>query len=209
MLRNKQLKEWSCIVSKHMNHLSLPQVSGLATWSFGMVMTKSSSLSQVSEFIAAVNGEKPNTVRQRLKEWYQEAEAKSGSKRCSLDVTTCFEALVSWVISLLPKDMAHIALAMDATSIGDRFVVLSINILLAGCGIPVAWHIVKGNEPGSWRPHWQLLIEKLRDAIPKNFVVILTADRGLYADWLFHMIVDVGWHPFLRINTQGLLQIPH
>lgn len=80
--------------------------------------------------------------------------------------------------------MTHIALAMDATSIGDRFVVWSINILLAGCGIPVAWHIVKGNEPGSWRPHWQLLIEKLRDAIPKNFVVILTADWGLYADWL-------------------------
>jgi hypothetical protein len=51
-----------------MNHLSLPQVAGLATWSFGMVMTKSSSLTQVSNFIAKVNGEKPNTVRQRLKE---------------------------------------------------------------------------------------------------------------------------------------------
>jgi hypothetical protein len=64
-----------------MNHLSLPQVAGLATWSFGMVMTKSSSLSQVSNFIAKVNGEKPNTVRQRLKEWYLEAEAKTGNKR--------------------------------------------------------------------------------------------------------------------------------
>jgi hypothetical protein len=73
-----------------MNHLSLPQVAGLATWSFGIVMTKSSSLSQVSNFIAKVNGEKPNTVRQRLKEWYLEAEAKTGNKRCSLDVSSCF-----------------------------------------------------------------------------------------------------------------------
>ncbi|AKV70694.1 hypothetical protein VL20_5905 [Microcystis panniformis FACHB-1757] len=49
--------------------MSIPQAIGLATWSFGMVMTKSSSLTQVSRFIGAVNEEKPNTVRQRLKEW--------------------------------------------------------------------------------------------------------------------------------------------
>jgi hypoxanthine phosphoribosyltransferase len=80
MLKNKHLKDWSSIVSQRMNHLSLPQVAGLATWSFGMVMTKSSSLTQVSNFIAKVNGEKPNTVRQRLKEWYQEAEARNREK---------------------------------------------------------------------------------------------------------------------------------
>ncbi|WP_190912430.1 hypothetical protein [Nostoc sp. FACHB-892] len=81
-------------MSQQMNHLSLPEVAGLATWSFGMVMTKSSSLTQVSNFIAKVNGEKPNTVRQRLKEWYQEAEAKRGKKRSSLDVRSCFAPLI-------------------------------------------------------------------------------------------------------------------
>jgi hypothetical protein len=55
MLKNKHLKQWSCIVSEHMSHLSLPQAIGLATWSFGMVMTKSSSLTQVARFIACVN----------------------------------------------------------------------------------------------------------------------------------------------------------
>ncbi|WP_256377819.1 hypothetical protein [Microcystis aeruginosa] len=33
-------------------------------------MTKLSSLTQVSRLIAAVNEEKPNTVRQGVKEWY-------------------------------------------------------------------------------------------------------------------------------------------
>jgi len=37
-------------------------------------------------------------------------------------------------------------------------VVLSINLLLAGCGIPIAWSIVRANQPGSWKPHWQKLI---------------------------------------------------
>ena len=37
--------------------------------------------------------------------------------------------------------------------------------------------------------------------------VIVSADRGLYADWLFQEIVALGWHPFLRINHQGQYRI--
>jgi hypothetical protein len=33
--------------------------------------------------------------------------------------------------------------------------------------------------------------------------VIVLADRGLYAKWLFEAIVELNWHPFLRVNTQG------
>lgn len=209
MLNNKHLKQWSCIVSERMPNLSIPQAIGLATWSFGMVMTKSSSLTQVSEFIGAVNNEKPNTVRQRLKEWYQEEKAKKGDKRRTLDVSRCFASLLLWVISLLPQNIQQIALAMDATSIGDKFTVLSINILLAGCGIPVAWCIVNATEPGSWKPHWQKLITDLKETIPPDQKVIVTADRGLYADWLYSLIVAAGWHPFLRINHQGTYRLPH
>lgn len=36
----------------------------------------------------------------------------------------------------------------------------------------------------------------------------MTADRGLYADWLFQEIATVGWHPFVRINHQGLFRLP-
>jgi hypothetical protein len=119
-----------------------------------MVMTKSSSLTQVSNLIAQVNGEKPNTVRQRLKEWYQEDSAKKGQKRSSLDVSRCFAPLMAWVISLLPRNSWQIALALDATSISDKFVVLSLNILLAGCSIPIAWSMVKASAPGKLETLW-------------------------------------------------------
>jgi len=52
--------------------------------------------------------------------------------------------------------------ALDATNISDKFVVLSLNILLAGCGIPMAWCVVKASEPGSWKPYWQKLIKQLQ-----------------------------------------------
>ena len=68
---NQHLKDWKQIISYRFPELSLPQVNGLATWSFGMVMTQSSSLSQVSSLIAKINIEQENTLRQRLKEWYK------------------------------------------------------------------------------------------------------------------------------------------
>lgn len=208
MLKNKHLKQWSRIVSEQMPHLSITQVVGLATWSFGMVMTRSSSLTQVSKFIALVNEEKPNTVRQRLKEWYQEAQAKKGQKRCSFEVSSCFSRLLTWIIELLPKNLPQIGLALDATSISNRFTVLSINVLLAGGGIPVAWCIVRATEAGTWKGHWQKLIAHLVDVIPKHWHVIVCADRGLYADWLYRQIVANQWHPFLRINHQGTYRMP-
>ena len=39
--------------------------------------------------------------------------------------------------------------------------------------------------------------------MPPEYLVIVSADRGLYADWLYQEIVELGWHPFLRINHQG------
>ena len=207
MLQNKYLKDWSKIVSKQFSHLSLPEVAGLASWSFGIVITNSSSLTRVSEFIAKINGEKSNTVKQRLKEWYQDSKAKKGKKRKELDVNKCFAPLLSWILSLWNSEEKWLPLAIDATSIGQNFTVLSLHVLYQGCGIPVAWKIVKGTEKGSWKPHWQNLFQSLSDVVPDDWQVIVSADRGLYADWLFAEILALNWHPFLRINHQGTYQV--
>jgi len=39
--------------------------------------------------------------------------------------------------------------------------------------------------------------------VPADWLVIVLADRGLYARWLYQAIVAQDWHPFLRINQQG------
>jgi hypothetical protein len=207
MLHNKYLKDWSKIVSNHFPHLSLPEVTGLATWSFGMVITGSSSLTRVSQLISKINGEKSNTVRQRLKEWYQDTKAKKGKKRRELDVSKCFAPLLKWILSLWNSEEKWLPLAIDATNIGQNFTVLSLHVLYQGCGIPVAWKIVKGTEKGSWKPHWLHLFQSLKDTVPPDWQVIVSADRGLYADWLFKEICALNWHPFLRINHQGTYQI--
>jgi hypothetical protein len=96
-----------------------------------------------------------------------------------------------------------LALALDATTLKQRFTVLSISVLYQHRAIPVAWKIIPANQVGSWQPYWEALLEALRHAIPKDWTVLVCADRGLYAKWLFERIVSLGWHPLLRINAQG------
>ena len=101
-------------------------------------------------------------------------------------------------------------IALDATTIGQNFTVLSINFLYQGCGIPIAWKVVKATEKGSWKPYWEELFQSLKNIVPTAWKVIVSADRGLYAHWLYEEIVKLGWHPFLRINhQQGKYQLPN
>ena len=129
MLKNKYLKDWSKIVSAHFPDLSLPEIAGLASWSFGIVMTGSSSLTRVAELIAKINDQPRNTVRRRMKEWYLESQAKKGEKRKELDVSKCFAPLLSWILSLWNSEEKWLPLAIDATNIGQNFTVLSLHVL--------------------------------------------------------------------------------
>ncbi len=99
-----------------------------------------------------------------------------------------------------PQSERQVALALDATTLGQRFTVLCISVLVRGCAIPVAWKVLPYNQKGSWQPHWEGLLEALRGSIPAEWTVLVLADRGLYALWLYQKIVALGWHPFLRIN---------
>ena len=193
--------QWTEVVTTHLSHLSKPQAVVLALWSLGMVLARSCALSAVSAFLAASLGRKPNTVRQQLREWCYEARAKRGGPRQELKVESCFAPLLAWVLRWWEGN--QLALAVDATTLGQRFVVLVISVLYRGCAIPVAWTVFPATEKHGWRGEWLRMLRQVRAVVPRRFFVIVLADRGLYARWLFRRIVRLGWHPLLRINTGG------
>ena len=166
--------------------------------------------------MAELLGKKENTVRQQLREWYKDGEDKTKTGRSTLDVTLCFSPLLSWVLSLWPEEEKHLALAADASTLSDkpvghgrrhRFTVLAISVIYRGCGIPIAWKIVEATKPGSWKPYWEELFGHISGTVAQDWFVIVTTDRGLYAEWLYQKIKSMGWHPFMRINLQGQFKI--
>jgi hypothetical protein len=193
--------QWRTIIMHHRSHLSKPQATVLALWSFGMVLARSCALSAVSSLLAEGMHRKEQTVRQQLREWYYDAKRKRGSTRQALRVETCFPLLLGWVVSWWQGTPR--ALAMDATTLGHRLVVLAVSVVYRGCAIPVAWVILPAGATHAWRREWRRLLRQRRPAIPPGWTVIVLADRGWDAPWLLRRITRLGWHPFVRLNTGG------
>ena len=196
-----RVTEWTTIIQTHLPHLSKPQATVLALWSLGMVLARSWALTAVSAFLATWLGRKEPTVRQQLRELCYEVTAKRGTARCALVVEPCFAPLLAWGVG--QWEGTPLALALDATTLGARFTVLAISIVYRGCAIPVAWTVLAATAKHAWRREWLRMLRQVRRAVPRSWTVLVLADRGWYARWLFRRITRLGWHPFLRINTGG------
>ena len=165
-----------------------------------MVISHSCGLTSVSSSLASLMDTKENSVRQRIREWYYAKDDKRGKGRSEIEVSSSFVPLLQWILSWWPVTEKRLALAMDATSLGQVLVVLVISVVYRGCAIPVAWHVLPAIEKGSWKQPWLDLFSHFQAVIPEDWLVIVMADRGLYASWLFESIKKCKWHPFLRIN---------
>jgi hypothetical protein len=201
MSRHPGLYQLTDLVTTHFPNLSQPQASVLALWAFGMVLADSCGQTRVAAALAPVLGQDDNPVRQRLREFYQEADAKAGPQRTELAVTTCFGPWRHWILEGWRGQ--QLAVALDAMTLGRRFTVLAISVVYRGCAVPVAWKILPATEPGAWQPHWLALLEPFRGVVPEGWAVLVLTDRGLYAKGLFEAIQGLGWHPLRRINRGG------
>jgi hypothetical protein len=87
---------------------------------------QSCGLTTVAAFLANLLETKENTMRQRLREWYWGKKDKTGKCRQELDVTQSFVPLLQWILSLWQDtENKQLFLAMDATTLGQRFTVLA------------------------------------------------------------------------------------
>ena len=208
MSHPEELKRLNAEITTHMNHLSKTMRYVLALYVLGMVIMRHCGQSQIATFLGGLLGQKPNTVRQRLRELTYEAPRKRGDKRQALDVQGCFAPLLSWVLAKFRGDQRQLVLALDATYLGERFVILAVSVVVAGCAIPVAWHIQKGDAKGKWNPIWKQLLKQIQPAVPTSWQVFVLTDSGLYSKTLFKAITKTHkWHVMMRISGgQGIFK---
>jgi hypothetical protein len=183
MTRPTQVLQWHQTVSSSLPALSKPQVTVLVLGSVGIVLAQSCGLTTVATMLAYLLQCAETTVREQLRDAYRDAAhkqaAKRGRKRQHLEVATCFAALLRWVVAWCDPTCRQIALARDASTLGQRFTSLTISVVVRGCAIPVAWKVVEATRAAAWRPHWEALFSALADSIPPDWTVLVRADRGL------------------------------
>jgi len=203
----EELKQWAADLSKHLPKMSKSQAFVLSLYSFATTVLGYCGLESVSEFLGEVYQSESQNFRQRLREWYCPQGVKAGEKRQELLVANHFADLLGWILSCWQGEK-QVALVLDATTLGERFVVLAVSLVYRGCAIPVAWAILHPHQKEAWQGHWLRLLATLKGGIPPDWTVLVLTDRGLYAKWLFEGIRACGWHPFMRINALGFYKRP-
>lgn len=184
-----------------MSHLSKPMIEVLSLYVLAMVMLRHCGQSKIANLLGQLLNRRPESVKQRLRELTYEATAKRGEKRQELTVESSFAPLLKWVMSKFKASNRQLVLALDVTYLSNRFTILVISVLVGRTGIPVAWHIQKGDTKGSWNDIWFTLLRHIAPAVPSNWRVSVLTDSGLYSKVLFKKLRDTyGWVPFMRID---------
>jgi hypothetical protein len=192
-------------VNQRLASLSKAEARVLAEYSFGAAVTQNIGQITIATFLSKLLGDKPDTVRRRLREFTYDAWDKRGRDRRQVDVRASFGPLLAWVLADWVDD--EILLALDPTYLGDRFVILSISVIYRGSAIPVAWHVQRAHQTGSWHTIWVRLLNALTPVltaqVAQGRTVWVLTDQGLQSQALFREIVQRGWQPLMRVRPDA------
>jgi hypothetical protein len=181
-------------------HLRRAERAGLALWVVGLLAAESCCEGAILRRLATL-GYATHALRARLREFLCNGQDRAAPCRTSLDVEMCFAPLLGWVLAWWGGPM--LPLAIDATSLRGRLVVVSLSVLYRGCAIPVAWVVLPHKGKGKWLPHLERLLSLLAPAVPVGMTVLVMTDRGLWSPTLWRRIVANGWHPLMRIRPDA------
>src|SRR5438132_4603501 len=130
--------------------LSRSQANVLGEMVFALLMVDGCGMTRMCSYLSELLGQAMHTLRQKYREIYYEKEAKAGVKkgRCKRREIVVEELFADLLRGVLrdwqgPKTLV---LALDASTLTDRFTVLSISVVYRGCGIRVAWTMTQDHQ---------------------------------------------------------------
>jgi hypothetical protein len=189
-------------VATHLPQLRPAQRRGLALWVYGAILAGSACQAAVLRALRPACGRlAAHALRQDLREWLRDGADKAAPCGTEVDVAACFAPLLRWVLAWWRGDA--LPLALDATYLRDRLVVVSVSVLYRGAAIPVAWHVTAANRRGAWLAPALGLLAALAPAVPAEVPVLLLADRGLWSGRLWDALRARGWPPLLRVRPDA------
>lgn len=186
-------------IAAYLPTLSPAQRRGLSWWVYGTILAGSAC--QVAVIAALLPWAGAHALRQRLREWLRDGADKLVPGSAQVAVAPCFVGLLRWVVHWWQG--TELALAIDATALGDRVVVLAVTVLYRGSAIPVGWAVLPANQAGAWIAPILDLLTRLAPAVPADWTVLVLTDRGLWSRRLWDGIRACGWHPLMRLQRHA------
>ncbi len=145
-----------------------------------------------------VLGQQEQSVLQRLREWYLDAETKGGTgeKATRAGSQPVFCALAALGVAVVAKRAEAPGPGHGCDDVGRA-------VDDSGDQRGVEWVRDPGGLESATREGRRLVASALGrtaqapgGAVPDEWQVLVLADRGLYARWMWDAIRACGWHPF-------------
>lgn len=181
-------------------HLRPAQQRGVAEWVVGTLAAESGCEQAILTRLEAL-GLPTHATRARLREWLYDGGDRAAPCATSLAGEDCFAPVLGWVAAWWTGET--LPLAIDATSVRDRQVVLSLRVLYRGSAIPVAWVVLPHRGTGTWLPALERVLALLAPAVPPTMTVLVMTDRGLWSPRLWRAMTANGWRPLMRIRPDA------
>lgn len=188
------------LVETFLPQLRRAERSGLALWVVSLLVAESGCEQAILTAMTPL-GYAAHALRARLREWLYDGADRAAPCGTRLEVEGCFAPLLAWVLAWWGGP--SLPLAIDATTLRGRVVVLSLSVLYRGSAIPVAWVVLPNKGTGTWLPHLERLLATLAPAVPATMTVLVMTDRGLWSPRLWRAIRANGWHPLMRIRPDA------
>ena len=187
------LYQWTVVVAKRFETLTLPQAKALAAFSLGLGLAQRCALSAVAGKLYSVGN--VETVERRLRRFIGNS---------NLELAGCCQMLSRWALGSL-KVKGPLVLLVDETSLQEHLKVMVVALAYRGKAIPLAWRCYRQDEWPAGQV--QLITDLFRwvgEGVPEGKTVLVEADRGIgNSPQLLEAIEAMGWHYLVRV-TKGV-----
>jgi hypothetical protein len=170
-LNQTLLYQWIELIRTQFTNLNAWQATGLALFSFGVVVAEHCRISKVAEGLAFF-GRIPSLER-RLRRWLANPR---------LDLDACWAVWIAWVWSSL--DTPRAVLQVDETKIGDRLGIMMVSLAYEQRAIPLVWRCYRASSAQDYPAQGQVLmiwglLARVLAVLPADSRPVVQMDRGL------------------------------
>lgn len=165
------LYQWTSLLTEHFTNLKKWQVTGLALYSYGVVVARHCQISRVAEELAKLA--RIPSLERRLRRWLANGR---------INVEHCCECWIKWVWRSL--DVPRAVLLVDETKLGARVGIMMVSLAYEQRAIPLLWRCYRANSALDYPAQGQVLLvwgllAKVLAALPPESRPLVQMDRGL------------------------------
>lgn len=194
--RLELLHTWTVHLQQLLPAMRVTRVRVLALLTLGLIWAESTSLPRIAAAVP-LSVHDLSTER-RFRRWIANRQVA---------VTPTWQVLLGALLARLGQ--REIILVFDPTPYDRRQTLLVLGIVVHKRVLPVAWHVVPGQD--DWTQsnarYLERLCRRVGAVLPTGVCVTLMVDRGLASAEIIDLCRAMGWHYVMRLSvdaTQGV-----